>query len=156
MSYVRRPRILLLDEDELFARRLIRSAETQGFELHWRTSLSELGTIGRLGSYDAVLVDSSIRPVSATEIAQYIETFFPDLPVFLAAKGEASSLRTDAPASVVGFVGKHDSPSTILKSLRPYVERKEEFDHVQVSQAQSSKGQIQLQNARLAAGVGGL
>lgn len=99
-------KILLLDEDQNFARKLNARLHSRGIDLHWRRSLFELGTIGRLGGYDLLLVEPLKGPVNGLEIAQYVDSFFPGLPVVLVRNGDLPVGLRHWPKSVVGAVCK--------------------------------------------------
>ena len=111
MSQRMRLKILLLDEDQVYAERLRHKAAAAGIEVHWRRSLFELGSVGRLGDYDALIVEPLIGPVNGLEIAQYADTFFPRLPVLLLANQDLPLPLPKWPASVTRAISK-DTPLT--------------------------------------------
>lgn len=104
------PKVLLLDEDKSFAQKLKSGSD---WTVHWRRSLSELGSIGRLGDYDLLLVEPLLGPVSGLEIAEYAAAFFPGLPVLLVGDREVPLAPSRWPASVAGYLCK-DTPVAAL------------------------------------------
>ena len=100
------PKILLIDDDMVFAKRLAKEAKRQGAEVDWYPSFAQVGRVGRLSDYDCVVSDLSSDPVTGIEIARYATAFFSDLPVLL--------ISDDAPAgSQAGRL-----PSTIHARIR--------------------------------------
>jgi len=95
-------KVLLLDEDYRFAKSLNGRLQIQGINLHWHKSLFELGSVGKLGNYDLIIVDPLIEPVNGLEVAEYVDTFFPGLPVILIGRQDHRFELSHWPKSVVG------------------------------------------------------
>jgi CheY-like chemotaxis protein len=87
------PKILLIDDDRVVSEDLQREAAAMGAQVTWCRSLADLGSIGRIGDFDAVIADLSADPVNGLEIADYVGAFVPELPVLL--------LSDDGPAGAV-------------------------------------------------------
>lgn len=109
--------VLLLDEDQSFARRLKDRLRERGIDLHWRNSLFELVSVGKLGDYDLVLVEPFIGPVNGLEIAEYAETLFPGLPVLLVGNRELPVSRWLWPRAVVGFARKEPDLESVVAAI---------------------------------------
>jgi hypothetical protein len=90
-------RILLIDDDERFARRLESEAPRHGATIDWYRSFAELGPVGSLGIYDCVIADLTADPVTGVEIAQYATAFFSDLPVLLIGDDDDDTGEGSAP-----------------------------------------------------------
>lgn len=118
MSQKNAVRVLLLDEDRVFARRLIERLADEGIEVHWRRSLFELGSVGRLGDYDLIVVEPLIGPVNGLEIAEYAETFFPGLPVLFVGRDDRPSGLWIWPRSVVEMVGKQSDIDVVVRAVK--------------------------------------
>ena len=110
-------KVLLLDDDHAFAGKLETALVSAGIELIWRKSLFELGSVGRLGNFDALIVDPQIGPVNGLEVAQYADTFFPGLPVLLAANGATAVTMENWPGSVVGLLLKDLPVSEVVDRI---------------------------------------
>lgn len=117
MSQRSASKVLLLDEDQKFAKRLSDRLRTQGVDLHWRRSLFELGSVGRLSAYDMLLVEPLIGPVNGLEIAEYADTFFPGLPVVLIGDGALPVNLKQWPKSVAGSVCKDQDIDDLVAEI---------------------------------------
>jgi DNA-binding response OmpR family regulator len=113
-------KILLLDGDKDFARKLRDRLRPRGIELDWRRSLFELGSVGRLGNYDLLLVEPHLGPVSGLEIAEYADAFFPGLPVLLVGDRKAPASWSQWPRSAVGYVPKSAGIEEVVSEIEKH------------------------------------
>jgi DNA-binding NtrC family response regulator len=115
------PKVLLLDEDQRFATALRRAAMTHGLDLHWYRSLFELGPIGKLGNFDALVAELLIGPVNGLEIAKYAKAFFPGMPVLLVGDQKLQLSPSSWPQSIIGFAPKSRPADEIVALLRTHL-----------------------------------
>ena len=74
---------LLIDDDPLYRALVEATAEQMGVELKSYPSIAEMGSCARIKDYAAVLLDYELEHLNGLEIAEYIDTFFKDIPVVL-------------------------------------------------------------------------
>jgi CheY-like chemotaxis protein len=111
------PRILLVDDDMVFAKHLAREAKRQGAEVDWYPSFAQLGRVGRLGDYDCVVADLSSDPVTGIEIAQYATAFFSDLPVLLVSDdAPAGSPSGRLPSEIHAQIPKTAGAAAVMRT----------------------------------------
>lgn len=100
-------RLVLIDDDRVYNAVMLRAAVLAGVELDVFTSLSDLGSIGLLGDYDAAIVDYQLEQMTGIEVAEYLSTFFKDVPMVLVSQSD--HIPGDArkwPKSIAKFVPK--------------------------------------------------
>ena len=80
-------RVLLIDDDPVFASLVVAIGKDYGLEVDAHESLSVLGTVAFLGRYDAALLDFHLPEVNGFEIAEYYDRFFSKIPVIMVSAG---------------------------------------------------------------------
>ena len=80
--------LLLIDDDESFRTLFQSIADSQMIRAETHSSLADLHSVGVLGEFDAVVLDYFLKSFRGTEIAEYIDVFFPALPVLLISGSE--------------------------------------------------------------------
>lgn len=107
METSKTPRVVLIDDDEVFNTIMLRVAEQHGVELDAFTSLVELGGVAMLGRYDVAIVDYNLGYLTGVEIGHYLSSLFKGLPMILISDGEPLSRLSEAlPDSIVTFYSK--------------------------------------------------
>jgi CheY-like chemotaxis protein len=100
-------KILIVDDDEVYGRILGSEVRSHGCESTVVNSLLDLGSVGRLGLYDAAIIDFHLDKMKGDEIAEYIDKFLLDVPVVMISADEAMHDRLNGwPKPVKGFVSK--------------------------------------------------
>ena len=75
--------ILLIDDDEDYRKVLISVGAAFNLKIDGYSSLTELGSMGCIGNYAGLVVDYHLEELNGLEICEYVDVFFPDLPVVL-------------------------------------------------------------------------
>ena len=87
-----------------------------GVHLEYFSSLVEMGSIGRLTEFDAVILDYFLDGMNGIEIAEYLEGRFACKPlVLVSGRGYGDALMVDSPRCVKAFVHKVRGALTILE-----------------------------------------
>jgi len=121
-------KLLMIDDDPVFSRFLMRKAASQGLDMDHCSSLIDAIYHDRLENYDAAIVDCVLPGVDGFEIAQYFARFLPEIPVVLVSCSERSWKRylTD-PRSAQTFIAKNRGADEILKTTLDVAGRTYEF-----------------------------
>lgn len=106
---------VLIDDDVIYRNLFGAIAESLGLAVNTFSSLAEMATIARLRDYDMVFVDYHLESFMGTEIAEYVDVFFPDLPVFLVSAEESLNHQQGLPVSIKQCFCKHLSPYIIIR-----------------------------------------
>lgn len=107
-------RVVLIDDNASFRLILSQVAQMRGMILDTYESLSDLGSIGLLGRYDAAIIDYDLDKMTGVEIAEYLEAFFSDVPVILVSGAQRDPDKKGWPASVKRFVHKDAGYDQVL------------------------------------------
>jgi CheY-like chemotaxis protein len=107
------PRVLLVDDDPIFCRRLARAAKQNHIPLSTCSSTQEMEAIRQYSMYDVALIDYYLGDCTAPEI---IPMFKGKVPVILISENGSAGL-ADAPwpAPVKRFVSKSEGVQVILE-----------------------------------------
>ncbi len=74
---------LLIDDDPLFRALVEAAGAKMGLAIESFGSVAEMGSFARIKQYAGVLLDFELEHLNGLEIAEYIDTFFVDIPVML-------------------------------------------------------------------------
>ena len=83
MKSIKNPKIVLVDDDDSFGLIMTRVAEINNVQLDYFSSVSEMGFISALNSYDVAIVDYYLNGMNGLEVAEYIPHFFQNLQMVL-------------------------------------------------------------------------
>ena len=109
--------IVLLDDDPQFCLLFVSIARSLGLEIQSFESLAKLPSIRHLNEYDIAIFDYHLDKFRGTELAEYVEDFFPSLPVFLISSDERARADQKWPLSIAGFYNKSLGPEKIIKNI---------------------------------------
>jgi CheY-like chemotaxis protein len=120
---MRKPRLVLIEDDPTFSAIMTRCAEAAGLELESFDSLVDLGGLASLGKFDVAILDFSLEHLTGVEIARYIDALLPKVPALLiSADRERIELlkRTipSTPRSVRRAMAKEEGAEAILDAAR--------------------------------------
>ena len=108
---------VLIDDDPLYCSIMSHVASTLGITLDYYTSLLEMGSIGRLASYQLAIVDYDLGPINGVEVAEYLPALLGSMPlVLISAKDRSAPEGTRWPDSVARFVNKGEGTEAILRA----------------------------------------
>jgi len=120
-----RKRVLLIDDDPVFCQLFVSCVDSAVVGIEAYESIGDLASFSKIGTYDLVVIDNHLPIMGGLEIAEYIDTFFPDLPVILiSADDMTKSLQaqsTAAPQCIRDFVKKEAGVGAILNSVMDLV-----------------------------------
>ena len=121
---VKRDRLLIMDDDPIFGRMACAEAELHGFEAQWFASLIEMGTFAKIGNFDVVIFDYYLESMLGDEIAEYVDTFFAQVPVLMISGSKVDPLRQSRwPNAVRGFMTKDTGIAAIIEEARRILNR---------------------------------
>lgn len=118
-------RLLIVDDDPAFGALLERVARSKGFQAQWYPSLVEMGSFARIRDFDLAIVDYYLDCLKGDEIAEYVDTFFSDLPVIICSAEDFSANGGRRwPASVRAFHPKISGAGRIIEAAREILDRR--------------------------------
>jgi CheY-like chemotaxis protein len=109
------PRILLIDDDPLFGKKMKRAARNKNIDMTFCRSPLEVDRLQNL-DYDVVLVDENLGDASGVELARYIEQVSDErIPAILIS--QTDQLNSSAwPESIREFINKRVGAYSILEA----------------------------------------
>jgi DNA-binding NtrC family response regulator len=120
----RRKGIVVIDDDPLFCQVIQAVAESQGLPTHAFESLFEMGSFACLREYDLAILDYRLDHLNGVEIAEYVDTFFADIPVILISADETvRETVAKWPQAVRRFVAKTEGPFSIVRAANEILKR---------------------------------
>jgi two-component SAPR family response regulator len=107
------PRILLLDDDELFGKTMQREACRGHIDLtYWSTLKGKASPL--LSEFDLIIVDFDLQNISGVQFAQMMHRYIRGIPIMLVSTYEHIS-RSQLPSSITNFFPKKIGPAKILE-----------------------------------------
>jgi DNA-binding response OmpR family regulator len=117
-------KLVIFDDDVCFGALLSAKARAMGFDPRYFTSLVDLGSFARIKTFDLAIVDYYLGSIQGDEIAEYVDTFFAQVPVIIVSSEDFRATRSQKwPASVRQFVPKAEGPTKILEAARNVLQR---------------------------------
>lgn len=121
---VNRDRLLIMDDDPVFGKLACTEAVMHGFEPQWFASLIEMGTFAKIGNFDVVIFDYYLESMLGDEIAEYVDTFFAQVPVLMISGCTIDpGRRSRWPHAVHGFMSKDSGIPAIIEEARRILQR---------------------------------
>ena len=117
-------KLVIFDDDVCFGALISAKAKACGFESRFFTSLVDMGSFARIKEFDIAIVDFYLGTIRGDEIAEYVDTFFDQVPVIIVSSADMSESRISQwPASVRMFVPKSAGPGRIIEAARSIIVR---------------------------------
>ena len=111
-------KVLLVDDDPSFGYLMARVAKSMGIDLTHKVSLIELGSFAMIKNFDIAMIDFYLENLRGDEIAQYVDTFFNDIPIVIVSAHEFDDKsKSKWPPTVKAFLPKEIGPSQLLKKV---------------------------------------
>jgi DNA-binding NtrC family response regulator len=116
-------RILLIDDDPVFCRRLSTLAKQAGIPVETCDSIEQLGNVSSLANFDVAVLDYFLEDTTGMELAEYMDTFFESgVDVVMISGRTVDEVREDSnkkawPRCVKAFVNKDDGVEAILDAV---------------------------------------
>lgn len=107
---------LLIDDDPVYLAIMKRAAEMENVQLDCFGSLMELGSIGALTQYNAVIIDYDLGSMTGLEIADYFGKVLHEIPTVLVSSTDRMESSLEWPSSVKRFVKKSDGYGEAIKA----------------------------------------
>jgi len=109
--------VLVIDDDEIFGDLMKFFGERLGLPISTVTSLEQMGSFAALGDYDVVIIDYHLEGLVGSEIAEYFDVFFKNIPVVITSSS-LDLLRQIKhwPSAVKAFVPKQHGVKRILEA----------------------------------------
>jgi len=119
-----RDKLLLVDDDPCFSAIISAVARQHDFEPHIFSSLVEMGSFARIRDFDVALIDYYLDMLRGDEIAEYVDTFFGDIPVLIVSSRDfAPEEIAKWPQAVRRFVSKTEGAEAIVAAARSVLDR---------------------------------
>jgi DNA-binding NtrC family response regulator len=123
-EYAGTGKIVIFDDDVCFGALLAAKARAVGLEPAFFTSLLDLGSFARIKSFDLAIVDFYLGSIRGDEIAEYVDTFFGEVPVIIVSGEQMTPSRIAKwPRSVRQFIGKSEGPIRIVDAAKQLLRR---------------------------------
>ena len=117
-------RLLIIDDDICFGALMSAVAPKQGFEPRFFPSLVDMGSFARIKDFDIAVIDYFLGHLRGDEIAEYVDTFFEDIPVVIvSAEASLSEKGRTWPESVRTFIPKSSGVEHIMEGVRNVLKR---------------------------------
>lgn len=117
-------KIVVIEDDQSTGEMLAALAREEGFECDHYTSLADMGSFAHLKNYDLAIIDYYLESLRGDEIAEYVDTFFHDIPVvIISAKDFNEEEAKRWPQPVKQFVSKTEGAPKIIATARAVLER---------------------------------
>lgn len=111
-------KVLLVDDDPTFGFLMSTVAAGMGIDLTHRESLLDLGSFAMIRDFDIAMIDYYLENLRGDEIAQYVDTFFNDLPlVIVSAHDFDEKSKSKWPPTVKAFLPKELGAVQLLTRL---------------------------------------
>lgn len=118
-------KMLIVDDDVCFGALMSAVAKANGFEPRFFTSLVDMGSFARIREFDVAVIDYYLGSMRGDEIAEYVDTFFDDVPVIIVSSEDLTATKAAAkwPASVRRFVPKQTGCLKIVEAASSILKR---------------------------------
>lgn len=116
-------KVVLLGGDQAEADYFIGEAGSRGVQMEYFDSTLSMGFLGKFREYDAAIVHEDLKPLTAMELAEYLEKLFESLPmVVLKNEGvKRDEVRvpeeTSSANGVLTYYSKAEEPSLVLGKI---------------------------------------
>lgn len=124
--------IVLIDDDPIFCSLMADHARRMNVNLHFFHDLLEVQNSGNLQKYQVAILDYQLEQMNGLEVANWIPSFFNDMPIILVSYEDRNEENTNAtwPGSVRCFVHKKEGVKSILAhavALRDQLKQEESY-----------------------------
>ena len=117
-------RLLIIDDDICFGALMSAIAPKYSFEPRFFPSLVDMGSFARIKDFDIAVIDYFLGHLRGDEIAEYVDTFFDNIPVIIVSAEESLSHgEKHWPVSVRMFLPKSVGPDGIAAAARKVLTR---------------------------------
>ena len=117
-------RLLIIDDDPTYGRMVVGAARSRGIEAEHYMSLLELGSFARICEFDIAVLDFYLDNFRGDEIAQYVETFFCDMPVVIVSVHQFADQSMDNwPECIRRFIPKQQGLTALIDQVSDVLQR---------------------------------
>ena len=110
-------RVVLIDDDPIFAKLFDTHAQRGGVQVDCFTSLDSMSPIRSLSQYHYAVVDYDLGSMTGVEVGEYLHHIFSDLPMVLISHSDREPGMKGWPSSIRGFVHKSRGVKVILAKI---------------------------------------
>ena len=111
-------RMLIIDDDPTYGKMVVGAARSRGIEAEHYGSLLELGSFARICEFDIAILDYYLDNFRGDEIAQYVETFFCDMPVVIVSSHQFADQSMECwPECIRRFIPKHHGLTALIDQV---------------------------------------
>jgi len=133
-------KLLIIDDDRSFGAIIKAYAEQRGFETVFCTSLLELGSFARIREFDIAMIDYYLGNLRGDEIAEYVDTFFREIPVVIVSSESFKSEQVAKwPQSVRRFLAKSLGAPKIVEETAKVLGRERFLRHLERRPAETTR-----------------
>jgi|GEM_PF-1778606 len=108
---------VLIDDSADFRFVMSTLAPQYSIELETFSSLAEMGSISKLRKYDVIIVDYFLGSWVGTEIAEYVDALFGNIPVVVIS-GSTAVVPKSWPKCIKSYFSKAIGPRRLLQEVR--------------------------------------
>lgn len=116
-------KILLIDEDEYYGSVMSTKAVGCDIDLDYYSSLEKLGKVSLFSDYDVIIFDYWMKCLNGKELAIYVKSFCPSIPVIIISSDQRLLLDRDFswPENIRIMLSKDTAPMKILRKAQELV-----------------------------------
>jgi CheY-like chemotaxis protein len=112
-GFVKKPNVLLVDDDLNYCRILKRVADISSVPLTFCTSVDELGDL-HSWNFDVVIMDYDLGAITGFELTRYLESKTQKVTPVILISGTKRSINNLTPGTICQFIHKSTTPLGIL------------------------------------------
>ncbi len=115
--------ILLIDDDPDFRDLVSAVLDSAVVSVEAFESIADIGSFAKIGTYDIAIIDCQLPVMRGVEIAQYIDTFFDDMPVVLVSADQSLGhyKKQDLPRCIRDFIAKEEGIGALVNTVMDLV-----------------------------------
>lgn len=133
-------RVLLVDDDPAFGYLMKTVAKGLGIDLTHKTSLIELGSFAMIKDFDIAIIDFYLESLRGDEIAQYVDTFFNEMPIVIVSAHEFDeTAKSKWPPTVKSFLPKEIGAAQILTRVIELYNRQKLLKRFQATSSETGR-----------------
>jgi CheY-like chemotaxis protein len=112
-------KVLVLEDDQAFVDQLTGQGLPSAVSIKTAQSLLELGSFAELQNYQLIVVRERLAAVRAIEVAQYVEAFFPSIPVIVITNSQLKEQTEEPqyPPCVTAIVEKSLGARAVIRTV---------------------------------------
>ncbi len=118
-------RLILIDDDKDFCQLTKEVCDQYGFCVDFFHSFNALKELSKIKNYDAAIFDHFLEGTSGLELANHVDYFYSEIPVFIVTAHAEKLIDKDLPPSVIQLISKNTSIEEIVKTISRILARRD-------------------------------